>query len=380
MRIIHICLSCFYIDNAAYQENQLVRQHVDDGHEVLVIASTENFDGKGGLEYVQPCKYIGSDGAEVIRIPYARWLPQKIARKLRVHNGVYDLIKQFGPDSILFHGCAGNEIVTAAKYAADHSDVLLFADSHEDFNNSARGFVSKNILHRLFYKNRMQKALPQIRKVLCVNVESMEFMSELYGVPRDRLEFFPLGGRILAKTEVIDRRVTTRAKHRVPDDAFVFIQSGKMTLRKKLADSLEAFSKLQGDHLRFWITGLLADDTKQDLVARIEADPRVSFLGWKNPDELNDMLCAADAYLQPGTQSVTMQNALCAGCPVIVDDVSGHHPYVSAGATLVRDQASLLKAMMEALLWDRDQKRAIALKFATETLDYSNLAKRIFTH
>ena len=149
-----------------------------------------------------------------------------------------------------------------------------------------------------------------------------------------------------------------------------------MTSRKKLADSLDAFARLEGAHLRFWVAGLLTDETKTDLSAKIEADPRVSFLGWKSPDELNDLLCAADAYLQPGTQSVTMQNALCCGCPVIIDDVPGHRPYVSAGASLVHDPSSLLNAMQEALTWDQTGKRATALRFAKEQLDYKKLAKR----
>lgn len=377
MRVLHLCLSCFYIDNAAYQENQLVRQHVDDGHEVLVIASTETFDGKGGLGYAKPGTYKGSDGAKVIRLAYASWLPRKIGQKLRIHTGVYDLIKEFRPEVILFHGCAGSEIVTAAKYVSNHPDVLLYADSHEDFNNSARSFASKNILHRLFYRNRMQAALPQLRKILCINVESMEFVSEIYGVPRDHLEFFPLGGKVLVEREIFDRREKIRAKYGLPADAFVFLQSGKMTKRKKLADSLEAFSKLEGDHLRLWITGLLTDEVKEELSTKVKADPRVSFFGWKTPDELNDFLCAADVYLQPGTQSVTMQNALCCGCAVIIDNVPGHRPYASAGATLVRDQTTLLEAMHDALTWDLEEKRAIALSFANETLDYKKLAKRI---
>mgnify|MGYP003135185223 CR=1 FL=1 len=377
MRILHLCLSCFYIDEAGYQENQLVRQHVEDGHEVLVIASTETFDGKGGLGYKEPGSYVGSDGAKVIRLAYTRWLPHKIARKLRIHHGVYALINDFNPEAILFHGCAGNEIVTAARYACDNPDVLLYVDSHEDRNNSARGFLSRNILHRLYYRNRFQRALPQIRKILCVNVEAMDFVSELYGVPKDRLEFFPLGGKVLESVEILNRRTRTRAHHGLPDDAFVFVQSGKMTARKRLADSLDAFSRLEGDHLRFWIIGLLTADTKEDLSSWIEADARIIFLGWKSSDKLNDLLCAADAYVQPGTQSVTMQNALCCGCPVIIDDVPSHHPYISAGATLVRDKSSLLNAMRDALRWNRDEKRTIATNFAKATLDYKKLSKRI---
>ena len=95
MRVLHLCLSCFYIDDAGYQENQLVRQHVDDGHDVLVIASTEVFDGKGGLTFAKPGSYLGSDGARVIRLPYTKCLPHKIGWKLRIHAGVYKLIEEF---------------------------------------------------------------------------------------------------------------------------------------------------------------------------------------------------------------------------------------------------------------------------------------------
>lgn len=46
MKILHFCLSCFYIDNYDYQENQLVRVNVEDGHDVLVVASTETYNDK----------------------------------------------------------------------------------------------------------------------------------------------------------------------------------------------------------------------------------------------------------------------------------------------------------------------------------------------
>jgi 1,2-diacylglycerol 3-alpha-glucosyltransferase len=66
MKILHCCLSCFYIDNYNYQENMLVREHVRAGHEVLVLASTENYNNQGQLSYSAPGCYRGSDGAEVL--------------------------------------------------------------------------------------------------------------------------------------------------------------------------------------------------------------------------------------------------------------------------------------------------------------------------
>ena len=41
MRILHLCLSCFYIDGYNYQENILPRINHEDGHDVRILASTE---------------------------------------------------------------------------------------------------------------------------------------------------------------------------------------------------------------------------------------------------------------------------------------------------------------------------------------------------
>ena len=81
MKILHCCLSCFYIDNFNYQENMLVREHVAAGHDVFVLASTENYDSKGKLIYTSPGRYLGSDGAEVLRIPYIGFSPSRIGEK-----------------------------------------------------------------------------------------------------------------------------------------------------------------------------------------------------------------------------------------------------------------------------------------------------------
>lgn len=378
MKVLHICLSCFYIDGSGYQENFLVRQHVQDGHEVLVIASTEIFDGAGGLSYSEPGRYEGGDGAPVIRLPYTRWLPHRIARKLRFHPDLYRHIAEFKPDTILFHGCAGAELVTVASYVSDHPEVAFYVDSHEDFNNSARSFVSRKLLHGIFYRNRLQRALPRIRKILCISTESIDFVNQVYGVARDRLEFYPLGGFVLSNENMETRRAIARRALGVRDGEFVVLQSGKMTPRKKLSDSLKAFSSSQDPTLRFFIVGMIVDDIKDEIHALIVADDRVSFLGWKSTEELTDLLCAADVYLQPGTQSATMQHALCCGCPVIIDDVPAHEPYASSGAIMLNERVSISDALGIVQQRAREDSRHQATQFAQRMLDYGILSNRIF--
>jgi 1,2-diacylglycerol 3-alpha-glucosyltransferase len=85
MKIVHFCLSCFYIDGYGYQENQLPARHVKDGHEVTIIASTESFNDQREPCYLKPGEYMGTDGARVIRLPYIGGIPAAMARKVRAY-------------------------------------------------------------------------------------------------------------------------------------------------------------------------------------------------------------------------------------------------------------------------------------------------------
>ena len=381
MKIAHLCLSCFFIDGHSYQENELIREHVSQGHDVLVIASTENL-GKGGeLTYVRPGEYVGEENARVIRLPYRGLLPQKVMRKLRLHPGVFERLEEFQPDAILFHGLCGWELLAAAKYKRTHPEVLFYADSHEDWNNSAQSFVSREILHKRYYGPILRRALPQIEKLLCVSTETMDFVEDIYSIDRDRLEFFPLGGHPIPDQAYAKLRKTTRESLGVKDDQTMFVQSGKQTIRKKLIESLKAFAATSDPDFRLFIVGILFDDIREEAQQLIDADPRVTFLGWKSASELAEVLAAADIYLQPGTQSVTMQNSLCAHCAVIIDDVKSHAPYIRDNGWLINEKQTLPWIMADVSKRRSELKHMqdASYQLALEFLDYSELAKRVLS-
>lgn len=109
MKIVHLCLSSFFIDDRLLSRNKRVRQHVVDGHEIPVIASTEVQDDKENIVYVAPRNYIGAEGTRVIRLPYRHGLSHAIARRLRTHPNVFAQLQEIAPDVIMFHGpLAGN--------------------------------------------------------------------------------------------------------------------------------------------------------------------------------------------------------------------------------------------------------------------------------
>lgn len=377
MRVAHLCLSCFYIDGHFYQENELVRQHVRDGHDVLVLASTETFSPDGLITYIQPREYVGTEGANIQRLAYRSFLPDKLMAKLRINIGVYDALARFCPQVILFHGTCAWELRTAARYVRDHSDVTLYVDSHEDWNNSARGFISREFLHRCYYGPILRSALPHIKKILCISTESIDFVRDLYGVPSDHLEFFPLGGRPIPEDEYRQRREATRRLYGLEDGNLLLVQSGKQTKRKRLLESLRAVKNCPEPGLRFFIVGVIQEDIRAEAEKLIEDDDRVKYLGWKSTEELTDLLCGGDVYLQPGTQSVTMQHSLCAHCAIIIDDVMAHQFYLRDNGWLVSDRQPLELILEKLVNSDLSAMQRNSFELAKEWLDYSVLSRRI---
>lgn len=379
MKIVHFCLSCFYIDGYRYQENELVRQHVENGHDVTVIASTETYIDNMTLGYISPSTYIGSDGAKVIRLPYAGPFPHVIKRKIRAHPKVMDLLNSIRPDVIMFHGLCGWELRTVTKYKRLNPQVKLYLDSHEDANNSATGFLSRNILHRLFYKPLIAASLSSVDKILCVSLETINFCKEFYDIPMQMLEFYPLGGNLLTDEEYDYVRTSTRLNLNLKTDDIVFVQSGKFDSKKRLDESLIAFSLLKNRHFRFLIVGNVLEGGGAKSMELINADARISYLGWQSSDNLYRILCAADVYVQPGSQSATMQMSLCTRCAVILADTPSHSPFVNGNGWVVNDFDSICAAFsqVEFNSTKLESMANCSKEIATNLLDYRVLADRL---
>ena len=379
MRIAHICLSDYYLDDRAYQENELVEEHTRQGHDVRVIASTQVLDNAKCREYLPAGRYRNSHGVEVIRLPYHPWMPQALAKSLRPHREVYRLLEEFAPDTILFHGMCGWELVTVSRYKKAHPTVKFYVDTHTDFINSARGPVSKWGLHFLYYRTLVHWCLPWIDKILYISLLTGKFAQEFYGIPEDKLEFYPLGGHPVPDDEYHEIRRAARENLGVSEDHILFVQSGKQAASKKLLDTLEAFTGNPDPRFQLVIVGALLDDIRDQAQALIESDLRIQFAGWKTPDELKALLCGADVYLQPGSQSATMQTSLCCRCVPVLEDIPGHGFYTRNNGWLVNNQEGLVSVFAEISsgVANLHQMSDESEKLAKKELDYAVLARRV---
>lgn len=380
MKIVHCCLANFYIDNFGYQENMLPKQNKLDGHDVLIVASTETFiDGK--LGYVSPKNYVNEDGIPVIRLPYKKIFTDFISSKIRCYKGVYELLEQEVPDVIMFHDTCAWELLNIVKYKSNHMHVKLFADSHTDQNNSATNFISKNILHRLIYRPITRKASRYLEKLLCISLETLDFMHEFYGIPKDKLEFYPLGGYLPDDQLYLKNRAEIRQSLNLSPDDMLFLHSGKLDKQKRTAELLAAFFEVRSPKFKLAILGSIPENEIKALMSMIQKDARVSFLGWKSPEELTAYLCAADMYLQPGSQSATMQNALCCRCAVMLYPYRSHEPYLNGNGFFVKTVDDMVSCFEKIAARPESLKEMgnKSYMIASDILDYRKLAARLYS-
>jgi len=195
MKILHCCLSSFYIDRYNYQENVLPRINAEDGHDVKILASTEVYINNSELGYIAEGSYLTEYGVPIVRLPYKKIVCDQISRRWRDYEKLEGEIAAFAPDVIMFHGTCAVALLAAADYKMRHPDVKLFTDVHGDASNTARNPLAKQVLHKLIYRFVIQKSLPMIDKVFYISMDAKELAGELYGIPEDKFEFLPARGR-----------------------------------------------------------------------------------------------------------------------------------------------------------------------------------------
>ena len=192
-KILHLCLANFYIDNFSYQENILPKEHKNLGFEVLIVASTESFDSHGALTYLNPSDYVNEHGIRVIRLSYSKFFPKFIMKKIRSYTGLSHTLNEFMPDIIFIHDVQFLDVYKIRRFATMHPDVEIYADCHADFTNSARGFLSREILHKIFYRGCASILNQVTKKFWGVLPSRVIFLNEVYKLPLNKIDLLLLG-------------------------------------------------------------------------------------------------------------------------------------------------------------------------------------------
>lgn len=379
MRIAHVGLASYYTDGMTYQDNHLAEQNVRDGHETLYISNAEKYvDGKlvetGYEDITLEC------GVHLIRLPYVHTINKFISGKFRKVQGLSEILDKFKPDVILSHDLGYYSVLEVIRYKKDHVDVKLYADTHTDEKNSGRNWLSLHILHRLFYRYLVQRALKYLEKYFYICPDSRRFSVENYGVPEGMMEFLPLGAKILPEEEYREKRKRKRDELALRDGELLLVHSGKLDKLKKTDILLKAFGKVTDLHAKLVIIGSMADDVQESINKLVNLDERVEYLGWKSGDELLEYLCACDLYCQPGSGSATLQNAVGCFCPAMCYPLEGYLMLDKGNFIWVKSEEDMVNVFqkIEAGNIKLSDMVVCAQRCALELLDYRKLATALY--
>lgn len=382
MKILHLCISNFYIEGYNYQENILSMINKQDGHDVYVIASNLVFENNDNTKfvYIEPTTYTNDFGVQVQRVQYKKLLSPFVTKKIKAVDNLYGKVEHVNPDIILFHGTSSVEIRTLIQYKKNHPDVKIYIDSHADFYTSGTNWLSRKLLHGVFFSHYLKKALPYIEKILYVSTGCGSFLREVYKIPESKIEFYSLGGVIPTEEEKNKSRNEICEELEIGDSSIILLQAGKFDRKKKLIESLSEFIKCPDDRMVYLVCGSLSDEIKDDALRLFDCDKRIRYLGWKSGKDLHEYLNACDVYVQPGKVSAIAQDAICRGSVVILNNLDEYKLFVSGNGWLINDPKDLYEIFTSISnnSFDLDVGKEASIKIARKYFDYNMLAKRLY--
>lgn len=380
LRIVHICLASSYTEGMLYQDNILPSINKEDGHEVLVVSDCTCYV-QGKISKTYEDDKILDNGVRLVRLGfYGDFLPSEIKNRLRYAPKLETVLDQFKPDVILYHSLVGLGLLTVGRYKKKHPQTRLYLDTHADFNNSATSKFSRWLQYSVFNRLLWRFISKSVDKVFYISEEAGEFIRELYKINDDQLEFFPLGGFVQDSScrELIRHRV--REKYLLSDDDVVFIHTGKFNAAKCTLDILRVFLSLPHSNIRLVLAGVIESDIHDQAKSLLQMDHRVTWLGWKSGEELIELMCASDVYLQPGSQSASLQTAICCGLPILIYPHKSHFPYLKENGFFVDDLSSIRRGIEMFVLNEKliKEMSANSIAIAEKILDYKKIAARIY--
>lgn len=377
MKILHLMLGCFYIDNYSYQENYLPKYHKMQGHDVEIVASLFTFDENGKGKWLpQASKYENEYGIPVTRLAFQN---KKGASRLRWYVGLQEELDRIKPDLIFIHGVQFMDIDIVVKYCKAHPEVKVYADNHSDFSNSATNWLSKNVLHKIIWRSCAQKINPYVTKFYGVLPARVEFLANVYGLPREKIELLVMGAddesvAAAAKPEV---RKSIREKYGLAEDDCVIMTGGKIDKNKpQTLILMDAINALEEDNVKLLIFGAVIPELQEAFDSKLS--DRVKYIGWKKSDKIYNEFAAADIIAFPGLHSVLWEQAVGMGKPCIFRKIEGF-THIDLGGNCIYFEEETTQGyarVIQEAIQKKDALKQCAQTKGLEVFSYNKIADR----
>lgn len=251
-------------------------------------------------------------------------------------------LSEFNPNWLWLHGYSQRANWRALMAKKAHTKVLYSSDSNFGIKpkKTYRSFYKKlikRIAVRLFFK--------KINIFLSISPANKQYLIN-YGVDESQIidSAFPVDiDRLSQQRSALNEKSVERLKQdlSIEEKAKVIIVVGKLIPRKRVADVVDALSKLKDQTIHLIVVG--SGECQAQLVAQSvkrQLTNRVHFTGFVNQAELPRYLAAADIFVMPSEDEpygAVVAEALPFALPIVIARAVG-----AVGASAIEKKNALL--------------------------------------
>jgi glycogen synthase len=222
-------------------------------------------------------------------------------------------------------------------------------------------------------------------RVIACSAYMREHISDIYGLPEERIAVIP-NGIDPADLVPVDDLDTLRSRFAAPDERLVLLV-GRLVYEKGFQLALEALPGLieRVGNVRFIVAGSgTAEQELREQATRLGLDDHGTFVGWIGDDVLHSLYRIADLTVVPSIYEpfgLVALEAMASGCPCLVADTGGLREVVpndDVGLRFHSRDPDSLGQMAERLLTDVDLRNRLVAEASEHVLsfDWADVARQ----
>ena len=219
-------------------------------------------------------------------------------------------VEEFQPDKILSHHLwLGSALIAELGLGDKTMAICHSTDLRQYMQNPG-------------YRKYVREGCGKLSRILSLNQIQKEEISNLYGIPRDRITV--IGGGF--DTDIFNP-IGRIDRNPVPE----LIYAGKLSHAKGLLPLLQAFEEINKDTpVKLSLAGTGTGSEAEDIMSRAES-LGVKLLGPLTQHKLSDAFRASDLFILPSYYEglpLVLLEAMACGLPAVATDIKGLKEYI----------------------------------------------------
>lgn len=381
MKILNI--DDYVLPDSGYQINILPKYLKKFGHETYILTTkvegidrpAARFFGTEDIE-ARDALYEKQTGVKIVRVKPL--LKKLISGRLIQGRELYKKVKEINPDIIFVHG---NDTITGISFLSKRKDRYpLVTDSH------MLKMASTNRFSKYFQKFYKKFITPKIikKQIPVIRTQDDDYVESALGIPLSQAPWISYGTdtQLFRPDQAVKKQF--REEHGIPQDAFVFVYTGKMDEAKGGKFLAEAFKQKFNTQKQvvFIAVGSVSGEYGKD-VEKIfgESENKIIRFETQKYNDLAKFYQVADVCVFAKQCSLSFYDAQGCALPVISEDNNINVDRNSHGNGLCFESGNVesFREKLEEILNMPDsgfkEMSQNALKFITENYNYEDKAR-----